>query len=92
MILALLCYVLEFTKWSLCLSVDICPTIWLLGAGYTPPVEDAECPCHFITINIPTVRFEIMWCLLADAQAQADRLDAEERAGTEPQSGDGDMP
>jgi hypothetical protein len=79
MILALVLYVLNFTKWSVCLSIDLCPTILLLGIGYTPPDEDADIPTHFLTFNVPTLRFEVQWCLLEDVYAvQAAICDDEE--------------
>lgn len=79
MILALMLYVLDFTKWSVCFSIDICPTIMLLGVGYTPPDEDADIPTHSLTFNVPTLRLEVNWCKIEDAERARQQMEEAEQ-------------
>lgn len=77
--LSILFYTLVFEKWSLCISMDLVPLMWLAGFGFEAPDEDAEVPAYKLTFNVPTLRLEFQWAENAKLAELEDRLHREEQ-------------
>lgn len=74
MILNLLTLVFEFSRWSVCLSIDLCPTIWMVGCGYEPAPEEAVFQTRKVMLYIPTLRIELDWFCAEDLSDDIDEL------------------
>ena len=64
----------ELGGWDFCFDIDLCPLVWKLGVGVDLP-EGGGMPENKVSVNLPTLRFELRWMRQSDMDAWMNKLD-----------------